>query len=117
MKPGFSGTFLMLETQHELRSVEVGIPVAELDGSDFATRLHEAGFEAEYQDPRVYDGGMPPVERRVRHPQFAIHGENLDAVRASLDATLSLGGLAGFVNAVKGRKHTARQILENLPLE
>lgn len=101
------GERFVLDRTQEIEAVVAGVPDDHI-GAPIEDDLHGAMWTK----VRVSD----EVDRYVRkqQPEFVLTSKNRHEAREALEATVFLGGIKGLWAGIRGRKRTARAILEEL---
>lgn len=113
MRP--EGESLVLDTRREMSAIEMGAAVPGVDGGDLQRHLDTGAYSKSGPTDPLY--GMNPMigSAPFRNTEaITITPENWDVAVDSLEAVISLGGVAGAKAAVLGRKRVARTILIEL---
>lgn len=112
MRP--SGERLVLDTRREMNTIEMGAEIVDID-SENLPRLIDPGAYSRNRGNRLY--GLDPMIHRlpfINVEVISITPENQDIAVDSLEAVISLRGIAGAKATVLGRKRMARTILQTI---
>lgn len=117
MRPGEGEVVLILDTQHEIEALEMGLfdagfPIEDTDPSHFPRQVFLAGHEYKVRHGR-YDWKGDPSWVRKTNPELAVTPENVESIRVVAEATVAKRGL---ILTSSGRRHrrVAKSILNNL---